>query len=68
MNNVSYIDPVVVAATHKRLGFGGALVRRCLGSLADAGIFEVGATITDGNLASERLFIGLGFDRLGSWT
>lgn len=68
VNGVHYIDPVVVASTRKRLGFGGALVRRCLGSLADAGVFEVGATITDGNVASERLFIGLGFDRLGSWT
>ena len=68
VNDVHYIDPVVVASTRKRLGFGGALVRRCLGSLADAGVFEVGATITDGNVASERLFIGLGFDRLGSWS
>lgn len=68
MNDVHYIDPVVVASARKRLGVGGALVRRCLGSLADAGVFEVGATITDGNVASERLFIGLGFDRLGAWT
>ena len=68
VNDVHYIDPVVVASTRKRLGIGDALVRRCLGSLADAGVCEVGATITDGNVASERLFIGLGFDRHGSWT
>lgn len=68
VNDVHYIDPVVVASTRKRLGFGGALVRRCLGSLADAGVFEVGATITDGNVASERLFVGLGFGRHGSWS
>lgn len=68
VNDVHYIDPVVVASGRKRHGFGGALVRQCLGSLADAGVVEVGATITDGNVASERLFIGLGFDRHGSWT
>ncbi|MGK2885708.1 MAG: GNAT family N-acetyltransferase [Rhodococcus sp. (in: high G+C Gram-positive bacteria)] len=67
VNDVYYIDPVVVASARKRLGLGSALVRQCLGSLADAGVFEVGATITDGNVASERLFVGLGFDRLGSW-
>ena len=43
------------------------MVRVCLGSLGDAGISEVGATITDGNVASERLFIGLGFHRQGPW-
>jgi L-amino acid N-acyltransferase YncA len=68
VDDVHYIDPVVVASARKRLGLGGALVRRCLGSLADAGIREVGATITDGNVASERLFIGLGFHRHGPWT
>ena len=68
VNDVHYIDPVVVASARKRLGFGDALVRLCLGSLADAGVFEVAATITDGNVASERLFTGLGFDRHGSWT
>lgn len=68
VNDVHYIDPVVVAAARKRLGFGSSLVRRCLGSLADAGVGEVGATITDGNVASERLFVGLGFTRHGSWS
>ena len=47
---VHYIDPVVVASARKRLGLGDALVRQCLGSLAGAGIPEVGATITDGNV------------------
>jgi L-amino acid N-acyltransferase YncA len=68
VNGVHYIDPVVVASARKRLGVGEALVRRCLNSLADEGISEVGATITDGNVASERLFIKLGFNRHGSWT
>jgi hypothetical protein len=44
-----------------------ATVQLCLASLAAAGIAEVGATITDGNLASERLFTGLGFGRCGEW-
>jgi hypothetical protein len=68
VNDVHYIDPVVVASARKRLGAGDALVRRCLRSLADAGVSEVGATITDGNVASERLFTKLGFTRRGSWT
>jgi hypothetical protein len=51
-----------------RLGLGDALVRLCIGSLADAGISEIGATITDGNVASEQLFIGPGFHRHGPWT
>jgi ribosomal protein S18 acetylase RimI-like enzyme len=68
VNDVHYIDPVVVASARKRLGLGDALVRQCLESLADAGIPEVGATITDGNVASERLFTGLGFHRHGPWT
>jgi ribosomal protein S18 acetylase RimI-like enzyme len=68
VNGVHYIDPVVVASAHKRLGLGDAVVRRCIGSLAGAGASEIGATITDGNVASERLFTGLGFRRYGSWT
>ena len=67
-NDAHYIDPVVVASVRKRLGVGGTLVRRCIRSLVSAGISEVGATITDGNIASERLFTGLGVARHGSWT
>lgn len=68
VNDVHYIDPVVVASARRRLGFGDAVVRLCLGSLVDAGVAEIGAVITDGNVASERLFIKLGFCRHGSWT
>lgn len=57
----------VVASARKNCGLGSAVVRLCLQSLADAGGSEVGATITDGNIASERLFIGLGFSRYGSY-
>ena len=66
--DVHYIDPVVVASARKRLGFGDAVVRLCLGSLVGAGVAEIGAVITDCNVASERLFIKLGFCRHGSWT
>ena len=64
---IPYVDPVVVAAPRKQRGLGRAIVELCLGSLARDGLVEVGATITDGNVASERLFTGLGFSRRGVW-
>lgn len=67
VSDTHYIDPVVVASARKRDGLGSAAVQLCLRSLADAGVCEVGATITDGNVASERLFTGLGFHRHGPW-
>jgi predicted GNAT family acetyltransferase len=67
VNEVHYIDPVVVAPPHKQRGLARATVQLCLASLAAAGMSEVGATITDGNIASERLFAGLGFTRRGAW-
>lgn len=63
----AYIDPVVVAPDRKRQGVGRRLVAACLASLRDAGHDTVGATITDGNVASERLFASLGFERVGAW-
>ncbi len=65
---VHYVDPIVVAADRKRTGLGRDAVRIVLDSLLTAGIAEVGATITDGNTASERLFLGLGFTRRGPWS
>jgi ribosomal protein S18 acetylase RimI-like enzyme len=67
VGDMHYIDPVVVASARKRHGVGSAVVRVCLRSLSDAGVAEVGATITDGNTASERLFAALGFTRHGPW-
>jgi GNAT superfamily N-acetyltransferase len=64
---VHYVDPVVVASDQKRNGIGREAVIALLKSLADEEITEVGATITDGNSASERLFVGLGFTRRGTW-
>ncbi len=62
-----YIDPVATASWRKREGLGRAAVAFSLQSLHDVGVREVGAVITDGNTASERLFTGLGFERVGSW-
>ncbi|HYN31589.1 MAG TPA: GNAT family N-acetyltransferase [Ilumatobacteraceae bacterium] len=67
VNDLHYIDPIVVAPERKGQGLGRDMVAQCLRSLADAGVSEVGATITDGNVASERLFMGLGFTRRGAW-
>ncbi len=62
-----FIDPVFTRPDVKRRGIGSSAVRASLASLADAAIEEVGAVITDGNSASERLFTGLGFLRVGGW-
>jgi L-amino acid N-acyltransferase YncA len=62
-----YIDPVAVHPDAKRRGLGRAAVTTSLASLVAAGVTEVGATITDGNVASERLFASLGFERVGAW-
>ena len=62
-----YIDPVATASWRKREGLGRAAVATSLRSLHEVGVREVGAVITDGNTASERLFTSLGFVRVGSW-
>jgi len=67
VDGVHYVDPIVVASERKRTGLGRQAVRMLLNSLTTAGITEVGATITDGNIASENLFVGLGFTRQGPW-
>ncbi len=63
-----YIDPVLTRASEKGHGLGTAMVMVSLRSLAADGVTEVGATITDGNVPSERLFARLGFVRTGAWT
>ncbi len=62
-----FIDPVVVAPERKGRGLGRRAVAVSLSSLARTGFDSVGATITDGNVASERLFRRLGFRRIGPW-
>lgn len=62
-----YIDPVATAVRLKGRGLGRAIVHHSLSLLASEGIGEVGAVITDGNEASERLFRSLGFVRVGAW-
>ena len=68
VNGVHYVDPIVVASDRKRTGLGRDAVCMLINSLAAAGVTEVGTTITDGNTASERLFLGLGFSRRGTWS
>lgn len=63
----AYIDPVATATAWKRQGLGRRAVRASLHRLEGAGHQEVGAVITDGNIASERLFASLGFVRVGRW-
>lgn len=62
-----YIDPVATAPAETGRGRGHELARAVLAALSEAGIAEVGATITDGNVPSQRLFASLGFERLGPW-
>lgn len=67
VDETCYVDPVVVAPAHQGCGLGRAIVAHSLRSLADAEVEIVGATITDGNVPSERLFTALGFRRVGPW-
>lgn len=67
VEDMHYIDPVAVASGHRGGGLGRAAVITSLQSLATSGVDQVGATITDGNEPSERLFTGLGFERHGAW-
>ncbi|SDM49492.1 Acetyltransferase (GNAT) family protein [Allokutzneria albata] len=57
-----WIAYVITDPAWKRRGLGRAVVTASLGVLADVAVF---AGITDGNAASERLFTGLGFVRVG---
>jgi GNAT superfamily N-acetyltransferase len=62
-----FIDPVATAADRKGHGLATRAVTHCLHRLHQDGITEVGAVITNGNTASERLFDRLGFTRVGPW-
>lgn len=64
---VHYINPILVAPERKGRGLGRDFVLWSLHRLLADAIDEVGATITDGNIPSERLFDGLGFTRFGPW-
>jgi len=58
-------NPVTTAASHKARGLGRAAVSESLRRLQRDGIDDVVATITDGNVESERLLERLGFARIG---
>lgn len=62
-----YIDPVATAASRKGRGIGAWAVATSIRLLQRDGVEGVGAVITDGNVASERLFARLGFTRVGPW-
>ena len=62
-----YIDPVATAASRKGRGIGAWAVATSIRLLQRDGVDEVGAVITDGNVASERLFARFGFTRIGPW-
>ena len=66
-HGVHYVNLIAVAAEAKRRGLGRALVAHALVGLHEAGVAEVGAAITDGNVASEGLFASLGATRVGPW-
>lgn len=66
VNGLHYIDPVAVAPERKRAGLGRSVVSEAIRRLP-VGASAVGAVITDGNEPSERLFRGLGFQRVGAW-
>ncbi len=67
LQDTHYIDPVAVTASHKKSGLGRRMVETTIASLVAAGVTELGATITDGNEPSERLFASLGAVRIGPW-
>ena len=61
-----FIGYVISDPARKRRGLARLVVTTALASLAAAGHRRVVFYITDGNVASERLFAGLGAVRVGS--
>ena len=58
-----FVAYVVTDPAWKGRGVGAAVLAASLGALRDAAEEVVGATITEGNEASERLFAAFGFRR-----
>lgn len=55
---------IMTRANSKNQGVARYLLTSVLRLLQDAGRTSVGAVITEGNTASERLFMSLGFERV----
>lgn len=66
-DSVHYVDPIVMDGRPQADGSGRTWRMHAAELTVSAGVTEVGATITDGNTASDRLFLGLGFARRGPW-
>lgn len=60
LDGTPFVSYVMTDRGHKRTGLARILVRACLQSLRSAGEQRVVLAITRGNVASERLFVGLG--------
>ena len=58
-----YIYHLAVAASHRRLGLGRAIVARCLGALADAGIRRGQVSVFATNELAHAFWASLGGDR-----
>lgn len=57
---------IMTRAAEKRRGLARYLLKVVLSQMRDAGHSGVRAVITEGNVASERLFLGAGFKRIGA--
>lgn len=64
LDSEPFISIVMTRPAYKRRGFGTAAVAATIDSLSFAGHSRVALYITEGNIASEALFTGLGAHRV----
>ena len=58
------ISYIMTRSSFKGRGLGGMAVRKALAGIRAAGYVEAYAVVTEGNIPSEKLLIGLGFKRV----